>query len=153
MVHVKARIKWIEERTFIGESGSGHKMVLGTAYGAQDKTPGPGPMEMVLIGTGGCAAFDVVHILEKGRETVDGCVVELDAERAEKDPKVFTRIHMHFVVKGRGLAPSKVQRAIELSVEKYCSVSAMLARTATITYDFEAVDTTAIAAGTDQSKR
>ncbi len=98
-------------------------------------------MEMVLIGTGGCSAYDVVHILEKGREAIEDCVVELDADRAESDPKVFTRIHMHFVVKGRNLAPAKVQRAIDLSIEKYCSASAMLAKTATITHDFEIVDT------------
>jgi hypothetical protein len=91
----------------------------------------------------GCSAFDVVHILEKGREAIEDCVVELDAERAEKDPKVFTRVHMHFVVTGRALATAKVSRAIELSVEKYCSASAMLAKTAVITHDFEVVDTTA----------
>ncbi|MCT7374694.1 OsmC family protein [Chelativorans salis] len=140
---MKARIKWVEDRTFIGESGSGHKVVLGTAFGPEGRTPGPSPMEMVLIGTGGCSAFDVVHILEKGREAVEDCVVEMDAERAEQDPKVFTSIHMHFVVKGRGLATNKVERAIGLSVEKYCSASAMLAKTATITHDFEIVDTTA----------
>jgi putative redox protein len=100
-------------------------------------------MEMVLIGTGGCSAFDVVHILEKGREAIEDCVLEMEAERAEQDPKVFTRIHMHFVVKGRGLALNKVERAIRLSLEKYCSASAMLARTATITHDFEVVDSTA----------
>jgi putative redox protein len=94
---MKARIKWVEGRTFVGESGSGHKLVLGTAFGAEGQTPGPSPMELVLIGTGGCSAFDVVHILEKGREAIEDCVVELEAERAEKDPKVFTRIHMHFV--------------------------------------------------------
>ncbi|MDW6025815.1 OsmC family protein [Mesorhizobium sp. BAC0120] len=138
---MKARIKWVEDRTFVGQSGSGHKLVFGTAHGTEGATPGPSPMELVLMGTGGCSAFDVVHILEKGRESVDDCVVELDAERAEKDPKVFTRIHMHFVVKGRGLAPGKVQRAIELSIEKYCSASAMLAKTAAITHDFEVVDT------------
>jgi putative redox protein len=136
---VKARIKWVEERTFVGESGSGHKVVLGTAASPQGPTPGPSPMELVLIGTGGCSAFDVVHILEKGREAIEDCVVELDAERAEKDPRVFTRIHMHFVVTGRGLAAAKVKRAIELSVEKYCSASAMLAKTAVITHDFEVV--------------
>jgi putative redox protein len=140
---MKARIKWVEERTFVGESGSGHKVVLGTAASPQGTTPGPSPMELVLIGTGGCSAFDVVHILEKGREAIEDCVVELDAERAEKDPKVFTRVHMHFVVKGRGLAAAKVKRAIELSVEKYCSASAMLAKTAVISHDFEVVDTTA----------
>ena len=99
-------------------------------------------MEMVLIGTGGCSAFDVVHILQKGREAVEDCIVELEAERAGQDPKVFTRIHMHFVVKGRGLAQNKVERAIRLSLEKYCSASAMLARTATNTHDIELVDTT-----------
>lgn len=140
---MKARIKWVEDRTFVGESGSGHKVVLGTAAGPEAQTPGPSPMEMVLIGTGGCSAFDVVHILEKGREAVEDCIVELEAERAEQDPKVFTRIHMHFVVKGRGLAVNKVERAIALSIGKYCSASAMLAKTATITHDFEVVDTTA----------
>lgn len=138
---MKARIKWVEDRTFLGESGSGHTVVLGTASGAEGRTPGPSPMELVLIGTGGCSAFDVVHILEKGREPVEDCVVELEAERAGDDPKVFTRIHMHFMVKGRGLSEGKVERAVGLSVEKYCSASAMLARTATITHDVEVIDT------------
>ncbi|MCG5486187.1 MULTISPECIES: OsmC family protein [Sinorhizobium] len=138
---MKARIKWVEGRTFVGESGSGHKVVLGTAAGPDSPTPGPSPMEMVLIGTGGCSAFDVVHILEKGREAVEDCVVEMDADRADQDPRVFTRIHMHFIVKGRGLAAKKVERAVALSIEKYCSASAMLAKTATITHDFEVVDT------------
>lgn len=140
---MKARVKWVEDRTFVGESGSGHKVVLGTASGPEGRTPGPSPMELVLIGTGGCSAYDVVHILERGREAVEDCVVELDADRAEKEPRVFTRIHMHFVVKGRGLSPAKVERAISLSIEKYCSASAMLAKTATITHDFEVVDTAA----------
>lgn len=138
---MKARVKWVEDRTFVGESESGHRLVFGTAHGPDGLKPGPSPMEMVLIGTGGCSAYDVVHILEKGREAIEDCVVELDADRAESDPKVFTRIHMHFVVKGKNLAPAKVQRAIDLSIEKYCSASAMLARTATITHDFEIVDT------------
>ena len=138
---MKARIKWVEGRTFVGESGSGHKIVLGTAGGSESRTPGPSPMELVLIGTGGCSAVDVVHILERGREPVEDCIVELDADRAAEDPKVFTRIHMHFVVKGRGLARSKVERAIGLSVEKYCSASAMLAKTATITHDLEVIET------------
>ena len=140
---MKARIKWVEGRTFVGESGSGHKVVLGTASGPEGRTPGPSPMELVLIGAGGCSAFDVVHILEKGREAIADCVVELDADRAEQDPKVFTRIHMHFVVKGHGLSPSKVERAVQLSLEKYCSASAMIAKTATITHDFEIVETAA----------
>jgi len=141
---MKARIKWVEGRTFVGESGSGHRLVLGTAHGAEERTPGPSAMELVLIGLGGCSAYDVVSILEKGREAVEDVVVELDAERASEPPKVFTRIHMHYVVKGRGLAPAKVERAIQLSAEKYCSASAMIAKTATITHDFELVDTGAI---------
>ncbi|RWC35978.1 MAG: OsmC family protein [Mesorhizobium sp.] len=140
---MKARVKWVEERTFVGESGSGHKVVLGTAFGAEGKTPGPSPMELVLLGTGGCSAYDVVHILEKGREAVEDCVVELDADRAEKEPRVFTRIHMHFIVKGRALSPDKVRRAIDLSIETYCSATAMMAKTATVTHDFEVVDTAA----------
>jgi len=139
---MKARIKWVEDRTFIGESGSGHKIVLGTAFGSDGRSPGPSSMELVLIGLGGCSAYDVVHILEKGREAIEDVTVELEAERAQQDPKVFTRIHMHFVVKGRGLAAEKVERAIALSVEKYCSASAMIAKTATITHDFEVVDDT-----------
>jgi putative redox protein len=138
---MKARIKWVEDRTFMGESGSGHNIVLGTAFGGKEHTPGPSAMELVLIGTGGCTAFDVVHILERGREAIEDVTVELDAERAQQDPKVFTRIHMHFVVKGRGLSPEKVDRAINLSAEKYCSASAMLAKTATMTHDFEIIDT------------
>ena len=138
---MKARVKWVEERTFVGESGTGHKVVLGTAHGAEGKTPGPSPMELVLIGTGGCSAYDVVHILEKGREAIEDCVVELDADRAETDPKVFTRIHMHFIVKGRALSHDKVKRAINLSIEKYCSASAMMAKTATLTHDLEVIET------------
>jgi putative redox protein len=140
---MKARIKWVEERTFVGQSGTGHKIVLGAASGPDGATPGPSPMELVLMGTGGCSAIDVVHILEKGREPVEDVVVELDADRADTDPKVFTRIHMHFIVKGRGLSQPKVERAINLSVEKYCSASAMMAKTATVTHDFEVVDTSA----------
>jgi putative redox protein len=138
---VKARVKWVEERTFVGESGTGHKVVLGTAHGPEGRTPGPSPMELVLIGTGGCSAYDVVHILEKGREAIEDCMVELDADRAESDPKVFTRIHMHFIVKGRALSHDKVKRAINLSIEKYCSASAMMAKTATLTHDFEVIET------------
>jgi putative redox protein len=136
---MKARIKWAEDRTFIGESGSGHKLVFGTAFGPEGRTPGPSPMELVLIGTGGCSAFDVIHILTKGRVLVDDLVVEVEADRAEQDPRVFTRVHMHFVVKGRDLSKEKVKRAIELSVEKYCSASAMIAKTASMTWDFEMV--------------
>ena len=92
---MKARIKWVEDRTFIGESGSGHKIVLGTAFGPEGRTPGPSPMELVLIGLGGCSGYDVVHILEKSRQAIEDVTVELEAERAQQDPKVFSRIHMH----------------------------------------------------------
>jgi putative redox protein len=137
---MKARVRWTGGRSFTGEGASGPSVVFGRGHdGGAD--PGPSPMELVLIGTGGCSAFDVVMILEKAREAVEDVAVTLDAERAETDPKVFTRIHMHFTVKGRGLSEKKVARAIGLSVEKYCSASAMLAKTAEITHDFEVVET------------
>jgi putative redox protein len=144
---MKARIKWVEGRTFIGESGSGHKIVLGTAFGPEGRSPGPSPMELVLIGLGSCSGYDVVHILEKGREAIEDVVVELDRARATGSEGVYPH-HMHFVVNGRGLAAEKVERAISLSVEKYCSASAMIAKPATITHGFDVVDTTATAAGT-----
>ncbi len=136
---MKARIRWVENRVFLGESGSGHAVLMSGSQ-AEGRSVAPSPMELVLIGTGGCTAFDVVHILERGRELVEDCVAELEAERAETEPRVFTRIHVHFVVTGRGLDAAKVERAIQLSAEKYCSASAMLAKTATITHDFEIVD-------------
>lgn len=138
---MKARVTWLEGRTFVGQSDSGHQLVLGAAAAPGGPTPGPSPMELVLIGAGGCASYDVVHILEKSRQAISDCMVEMDAERATDDPKVFTRIHMHFKVAGRGLNREKVARAIELSAEKYCSASAMLAKTAQISHDFEIVET------------
>jgi putative redox protein len=137
---MKARVTWVEDRTFTGRTESGHQIAFGTAHGDLPK-PGPSPMELVLIGTGGCAAWDVVSILQKARQAVEDVAVELDADRAETDPRVFTRVHMHFVVRGRDIDPTRVERAIALSAEKYCSASAMVARTATITHDFEIVDT------------
>ncbi|MGI3186226.1 OsmC family protein [Nioella aestuarii] len=139
---MKARVKWAENRTFIGKSGTGHNFVFGTKE-EDGTTPGPSPMELVLIGTGGCSAYDVVSILEKGREPIEDVVVELDADRAEGTPAVFTRIHMHFIVTGRGVNPAKVERAIQLSVEKYCSASAMMAKTAEVTHGFEVINTAA----------
>lgn len=136
---MKARVTWTGERTFLGQAESGHAIAFGSA-GESGLKPGPSPMELLLLGTGGCSAYDVVHILERGREPVSDVMVELDATRAETDPKVYTRIHMHFVVKGRGLNPSKVERAVSLSIEKYCSASAMMAATATLTHDFEIVE-------------
>ena len=137
---MKARIKWVEQVTFLAESGSGHAVVLDGAPEAGGRNLGVRPMEMLLMGLGGCSAFDVVLILRKGREDVSDCVVELEAERAETDPKVFTRIHMHYKVTGRGLAPAKVERAIKLSAEKYCSASAIMAKTAVITHDWEVIE-------------
>jgi putative redox protein len=134
---MKARIKWIENVCFAGESESGHALVMDGAPEGGGRNLGPRPMETVLIGTGGCTAYDVVHILKKARAAVTDCVVEIDAARAPEDPKVFTRIHFHFIVTGKGLTPRQVERAIDLSAEKYCSASIMLGKTAEITHDFE----------------
>jgi len=134
---VKARIKWIEGVAFLGETESGHAVVMDGAPDAGGRNLGPRPMETVLIGTGACSAFDVIHILKKGREPVTDCVVEIHAERAPTDPKVFTSIHFHFIVTGNGLNAAKVERAIKLSADVYCSATAMLAKTAQVTHDFE----------------
>ncbi|MFL6673888.1 MAG: OsmC family protein [Massilia sp.] len=125
---------------FRAQTGSGHLVTMDGAPEAGGHNLAPRPMEMVLLGTGGCTAFDVVLILQRGREDVRGCDVTLKAERAETDPKVFTRIHFHFTVTGRELKPAAVERAIKLSHEKYCSASIMLARTAEITHSFDIVE-------------
>jgi putative redox protein len=134
---MKARIQLVEGMTFVAESGSGHALVVDASPDVGGRNLGARPMELVLMGTGACSAIDVVHILRKSRQAVSGCVVELDGERAEEDPKVFTRIHFHYVVTGKALAASHVERAIKLSKEKYCSATAMLARTAEIRVDYE----------------
>ena len=134
---MKARIKWVENVSFIAESGSGHAFLMDGAPEGGGRNMGPRPMEVVLMGTGGCTAYDVVHILRKSRAPVTDCVVEIDAERAEEDPKVFTKIHFHFIVTGNGLKPAQVERAVHLTAEKYCSASIMLGKTAAITHDFE----------------
>lgn len=136
---MKSRITWSHDRTFIGESGTGHGVVM-SSIDRDGRSVGPTPMEMVLIGMGACMSYDVVDILERSREPIEGCVAELEAERAAEDPKVFTRIHVHFVVTGPGLKPAKVQRAINLSAEKYCSATLMLNKTAEVTHDFEIVE-------------
>jgi putative redox protein len=136
---MKATVTWTGSRTFLGQAESGHAIAFGAAHEDSPK-PGPSPMELLLLGTGGCSAYDVVLILERGREPIEDVVVEIDADRAETEPRVYTRIHMHFIVKGRGLNPAKVARAIDLSIEKYCSASAMMAATATLTHDFEIVE-------------
>ena len=137
---MKARIKWVENVSFIAESGSGHALVMDGAPEGGGRNLGPRPMEVVLMGTGGCTAYDVVHILRKSRAPVTDCVVEIDAERAEEDPKVFTKIHFHFIVTGNGLKPAQVERAVHLTAEKYCSASAMLSRSVAITHDFEVAE-------------
>ncbi|MEW6038711.1 MAG: OsmC family protein [Pseudomonadota bacterium] len=134
---MKARIKWVDDMAFLGESGSGHAVLMDGPPESGGRNLGVRPMEMLLLGMGGCTAFDVVHILKKGRHDVRDCEVHLEAERAETEPKVFTRIHAHFVVKGKALREEAVKRAIELSAEKYCSASIMLGKTAEITHDFE----------------
>ncbi len=137
---MKARVKWVEGMSFLTESGSGHAVLADGAPEAGGRNLGPRPMEMVLMGTGACTTFDVILILKRSRADVRDCVVELDSERAETDPKVFTRIHMHFTVTGKGLKPDVVKRAIDMSAEKYCSASIMLGATATITHDFTIVE-------------
>lgn len=136
---MKARVKWVEGVSFVGESGSGHAVVMDGPPDSGGRNLGIRPMEMLLIGMGGCTAFDVVHILKKARQPVEDCVVELTAERAADEPKVFTGIHVHFVISGDGLAEKHVARAVELSAEKYCSASIMLGKTARISHDYEIV--------------
>jgi putative redox protein len=137
---MKARAQWVEGRMFVGESGSGHSVVMDGAPDAGGRNAGVRPMEMLLIGLAGCSAFDVVHILEKGRVPVTGCVVAVEATRAETDPKVFTKITLHFKVTGKNLAHDKVERAVQLSAEKYCSASIMLGKTAEMSHTVEVVE-------------
>ncbi|HWA12058.1 MAG TPA: OsmC family protein [Burkholderiales bacterium] len=137
---MKVRVKWIEGVAFVAETESSHAIVMDGAPEGGGRNLGPRPMETVLAGTGGCTAYDVVTILKKARQEVSDCVLEIDADRAAQDPKVFTRIHFHFVVKGRNLKREHVERAIHLSAEKYCSASIMLGKTATISHDYEIVE-------------
>lgn len=140
---MKARIKWIENVSFLAESESGHALVMDGAPEAGGRNIGPRPMEVLLMGAGGCTAFDVVHILRKSRAPVRGCEVTIEAERAAEDPKVFTTIHFKFIVSGKGLKEAHVERAVHLSAEKYCSASIMLSKTATISHGFEIRETEA----------
>ncbi len=144
---MKARIKWVQDVMFVGESGSGHSVVMDGAADAGGRNLGIRPMEMVLLGLGGCSAFDVMLILKRGRAAVADCVVELDAERATTDPKVFTKIAMHYIVTGQSLDRKKVERAVQLSAEKYCSASAIIAKTAQITHTIDIVDPTLATTG------
>lgn len=137
---MKTRIKWNGNVSFQAESGSGHSVVMDGAPEAGGQNLGPRPMELMLMGLGGCTTFDVVFILKKSRQDITDCVVEIEAERAPVDPKVFTHIHLHFIISGHNLNPQTIERAINLSSEKYCSASIMLKQTVTITHDFEIVD-------------
>jgi putative redox protein len=132
---LKARVKWVEQVSFVAETGSGHAAVVDGAPDAGGRNLGMRPMEMVLAGAAACTAFDVVFILRKARQPVADCVVEAEATRAEVEPKVFTRIHLVYRVAGRGLDRHQVERAVKLSKEKYCSATIMLGRTADITYE------------------
>lgn len=134
---MECTVRWTSGMTFLAETGSNHVVAMDGAPEAGGRNLAPRPMEMVLVGTGGCSAYDVVVILKKSGQDVTGCEVKLTSERAETDPKVFTRIHMHFVVRGRALKRNVVEHAIRLSHEKYCSASIMLGKTAEITTDFE----------------
>ncbi len=137
---MKATVKWLDGVSFVAESESGHAVVVDGPPEAGGRNIGIRPMELVLLGMGACASFDVVSILTKSRQPIVDCRAELEAERAGQDPKVFTRIHLHFVVTGKGLKESAVARAIQLSAEKYCSASIMLGKTAEVTHDFELIE-------------
>lgn len=137
---MKARVKWIEKMAFVGESESGHAVVMDASPDVGGRNLGPRPMEMLLLGTGGCSSIDVILILQKMRQQVTDCHVEIDAERAAGEPRVFTKIHLHFVVKGKGIKAEAVEKAVKLSAEKYCSASIMLGATAAMTHDFEVVE-------------
>ena len=137
---MKARVKWVEEVTFMGESASGHAVIMDGPPEHGGRNLGVRPMEMLLLGMGGCTSFDVISILKKSRQPVTDCVAEIEAERADTDPKVFTKIHVHFIVTGRGLDEKRVARAVSLSADKYCSASIMLGKAAEITHDYEVVE-------------
>jgi len=137
---MKARVKWVEGASFVAESGSGHAVVIDGPPDHGGRNLGMRPMEAVLIGLGSCSAFDVISILRKSRQKVTSCHVELDAERADGIPAVFTRIHMHYVVRGHAVKPAAVERAVQLSVDTYCSATAMLKPHVAITHDWRIED-------------
>ena len=134
---MKARVKWLDNMSFVGESGSGHSVVMDGPPEAGGRNLGVRPMEMLLLGVGGCASFDVVSILKKGRQQIQNCEVSITAERADSEPKVFTKIHLHFLVEGQNLNLNRVEKAVSLSADKYCSASIMLSKTAEVTHSFE----------------
>jgi len=137
---MKTRVKWVQDRTFLGESGSGHSMVMDGDPDAGGRNLGIRPMEALLLGMGGCTAYDVIDILEKSRQKVLDCSIELEAERANKIPRIFTKILVRYIITGHNLDPNKVERAVNLSAETYCSASIMLGKTAEITHDIQIID-------------
>ena len=137
---MKARVKWVEDVCFMGETESGHAVIMDASPEVGGRNLGMRPMEMLLVGMGGCSSIDVVTILKKSRQPITDCVAEISAERADDIPKVFTKIHVHFVVTGKGLNPAQVERAVNLSAEKYCSASIMLGKAAQMSRDFEIVE-------------
>lgn len=137
---MKAVVKWLDNMSFVGESESGHSVVMDGPPESGGRNLGVRPMEMVLLGMGGCTAFDVVLILQRQRQSITDCHVELSAERATEVPKVFTKIHVHYVVTGKDLDEKKVARAVNMTAEKYCSVSIMLAATVDVSHDFEIIE-------------
>lgn len=134
---MKTRVKWLDNMSFVGESDSGHSVVMDGPSDFGGRNLGVRPMEMLLLGLGGCASFDVVSMLKKGKQDLLGCEVNITAERAKTEPKVFTKIHLQFVLSGNNLSEARVERAIELSAEKYCSAAIMLAKTAVVTHDYK----------------
>jgi len=138
---MKSRIKWIQNKTFLGESGSGHSIIMDSDPQNGGRNLGIRPMEAILMGLGGCTAYDVVNILSKSREDLIDCEIELEAERAESVPKIFTKITLKYKITGNNLSIKKVERAVNLSAEKYCSASLMLGKTAEITHQIEIINT------------
>ncbi len=138
---MKANVKWTGRVSFLGESGSGHSVTMDGAPAAGGRNLAPRPMEMVLMGLGGCSGFDVVQLLKGAGQDVHGVEIALEAERAATEPAVFTRIHGHFIVRGRDLDENEVRKAVRASAEKHSSVSKMLEKTAAVTYDYEIVET------------
>ncbi|MBA3732561.1 MAG: OsmC family protein [Gammaproteobacteria bacterium] len=136
---MNVRVKWMDNMTFVGETGSGHAVVMDGPPDHGGRDLAPRPMEMVLLGLGGCTAFDVVSILKKARQNITGCEADIQAERADAVPAVFTRIHIHYSVRGKNLSAPQVTRAVALSAEKYCSVTVMLANSVEITHDHEVI--------------
>lgn len=137
---MEARVRWLDGASFVAETGSGHALVIDGPPDIGGRNLGPRPMELMLLGVGSCSSVDVIHILKRARQNVTGCEVKVQAQRAETDPKVFTHIHLQFIVSGHALKPAQVERAVKLSAEKYCSASLMLQATVEITHSCEIIE-------------